>query len=696
MAHGRTRARRARVNGPSWIVAVDTGGTFTDAIAIRSDGQIRVAKVPSTPADPGLAFEGALTGLAAAGVGLADVDMLFHGTTVATNAVLTGGLAHVVLATTQGFRDVLGYRNGTRPAVYDLEQPRPRELVRRRDRIEVAERLSGRGEVVVPLLEAEVDRVVNEIAARQPAAVAVCFLFSYLDPAHEEALAQALAKRLPDVPVTVSSAVTREFREYPRAATAAVNAGLRPVVGSYLLRLRSRAARVGAGVPLLIMQSNGGCLPAERADREAHRLVLSGPAAGVAGAVALGARYGLRQLVSLDMGGTSLDVCLVRDGVPPVTPTQLVGEDLVLCPSVDIVTAGAGGGSIAWVDRAGRLRIGPRSAGAVPGPAAFGRGGDRATVTDAHVVAGTLPADAPLAGGLTLDKPAARRAVAEIGGRLGLGIEDAADGIVRVAVAQITAALRRVSVERGIDPRAYTLVAFGGAGPLHAGLLLREAELRGVLVPRYPGLFAAAGLISADLRIDESRTVLRPLGPGLLPELASWFRDTAGSMTAQLRHDGIRSGRIRVLASADCRFVGQGYELNIPVAPVTERGLDTLAARFRSLHLRTYGHSDPAQQVEVVTVRLAAFGALPRSEPATLPPGTAAPPREAETGRVRARMPGEDTVRTVPLYDRDRLRAGNRLPGPAIVHQLDATTLVLAGQRARIDAQGSMWLEETR
>jgi N-methylhydantoinase A len=286
--------------------------------------------------------------------------------------------------------------------------------------------------------------------------------------------------------------------------------------------------------------------------------------------------------------------------------------------------------------------------------------------------------------------------VAETGGQLGLGAEDAADGIVQVAVAQMTAALRRVSVERGIDPREYTLVAFGGAGPLHAGLLLREAGLGGVLVPRYPGLFAAAGLVSADLRIDESSTVLRVLEPPLLPGLASWYRHTAARLTGQLRRDGIRAGRIRVLASADCRFVGQGYELNIGVAPVTQRGLASLAARFRARHLQTYGHTDPAQQVEVVTLRLAAVGALPRPEPAALPRGGAAPPPEAQTRRVRARMPGERAPRTVPLYDRDKLLAGNRVPGPAIVHQLDATTLVLAGQRARIDSRGSLWLEEAR
>ena len=679
-----------------WIVAVDTGGTFTDAVALRSDGLTRVAKVLSTPEDAGLAFERALGELAAQDVQPERVGMLFYGTTVATNALLTGRMARVVLATTEGFRDVLGYRDGSRPAVYDLAQPRPRELVPRRNRIEVAERLSSQGEALVPLRHAEIDRAVKEIAARDPEAVAVAFLFSYLDDKHERAMRQALVKSLPGIPVTISSAVAREYREYPRTATAVVNAGLRTMIGTHLLGMESRLQRLGMAAPLLIMQSNGGCVPAERADREAHRLVLSGPTAGVAGAIALGGRYGLRQLVSLDMGGTSLDVCLVRDGIPPLTPTQVVAGSPILSPSVDIVTAGAGGGSIAQVDRAGRLRIGPDSAGAVPGPAAFGAGGDRATLTDAHVVAGTLPAGVPLAGGLTLDVPAARREVGLVGDRLGLGMEDAADGIIRLAVAQMAAALRRVSVERGIDPRAYTLVAFGGAGPLHAGLLLREMGFRSVLVPRYPGLFAASGLVAADVRIDESRTVLQVLEPRLFGELASWYAETAHGMVTRLRQDGIRRSQIRVVASADCRFVGQGYELNIPVPQRTERGLASLAGRFRDLHRQTYGHADRHQPVEIVSIRLAAFGALPGREPAKMPDGSTSPVREAETGRALTRIPGTRAPRELPAYDRQRLRANNRLAGPAIVHQLDATTVILAGQRARIDSRGSLWLEEAR
>ncbi|MDA8318788.1 MAG: hydantoinase/oxoprolinase family protein [Actinomycetota bacterium] len=704
---GPARSGTAGVGAESWIVGIDIGGTFTDAIATGRDGRVRVAKVPSTPEDPGLAFERALLALAEAGISPGAIRMIFHGTTVATNALLTGRTGRVALATTAGFRDVLGYRNGSRPAVYDLTQPRPRQLVRRRDRIEVAERLSGLGAVVTPLTEQEADRVAAQIAAREPEAVAVCLLFSYLDDAHERMLGEAIARRLPGVPVTLSSAVAREFREYPRTSTAVINAGLRPVVGSYLLRLRSRVRAVGAPARLQIMQSNGGCLPADRAAEQAHRLVLSGPAAGVAGTVALGAGYGLRQLISLDMGGTSLDICLIGDGVPPVTPRQEIDGSPILAPSVDIVTVGAGGGSIAAVDRGGRLRVGPESAGARPGPAAYGHGGDRATLTDAHVVAGTLPADMPLAGSLALDRDAAAAVLAPVAADLGLSVPDAADGIIRLAVAQMTAALRQVSVQRGLDPREYTLVAFGGAGPLHAGLLLREMGFGSVLVPRFPGLFAASGLTSTDIRLDESRTVLAPLTPGLVPDLASWYAATGRRLSGQLRRDGIPASQIRLVASADCRFVGQGYELSVPVTPRGSAGVAALARRFVEQHRRRYGHADPGQRVEVVNVRLSAFGALADgagragvAAPAGVgldgagPAGRRRPPARSRIGQVSVRLPGAAAARAVPVFDREHLGAGVVLTGPAIVHQLDTTTLVLAGQRARFDDRGSMWLEE--
>ncbi|HEX9064172.1 MAG TPA: hydantoinase/oxoprolinase family protein, partial [Streptosporangiaceae bacterium] len=597
---------------PGWVVGIDIGGTFTDAIATSTDGTVLVAKVPSTPGDPGLAFGQALAALAGAGVPPAGLRMIFHGTTVATNALLTGRTARVVLVTTQGFRDVLGYRNGCRPAVYDLAQPRPVPLVRRRDRIEAAERLSGQGAVVTSLTGAEIERVAAAVADAKPEAVAICLLFSYLDDTHERLLGEAIAARLPGVPVTRSAQVAPEFREYPRTSTAVINAALRPVVGDYLLGLQARTGALAITPALQIMQSNGGCLPAGRAAEQAHRLVLSGPAAGVAGTAALGARYGIGRLISLDMGGTSLDVCLIPDGVPPVTPRQELGGNPILAPAVDIVTVGAGGGSIAQVDRAGRLSVGPDSAGARPGPAAYGQGGDRATLTDAHVVAGTLPAGLPLAGQLRLDSGAATAVLEPVAARLGLPVADAADGIVRLAVAQMTGALRRVSVQRGIDPRDYTLVAFGGAGPLQAGLLLRELEFQAVLVPRYPGLFAAAGLTSTDLRVDESRTVLAVLRPELVADLAAWYAAAGRRLTARLRRDGV-TAPVRLAGTADCRFAGQGYELSVPLPGPGRRGVAALAAGFLRLHERTYGHANPGQEVEVVTVRLSAFGSLPVS-----------------------------------------------------------------------------------
>ncbi|HET9092950.1 MAG TPA: hydantoinase/oxoprolinase family protein [Acidimicrobiales bacterium] len=679
-----------------FLVAVDVGGTFTDAVAVSAAGGTLVAKVPSTPEDPAIAFEEALAELERAGLPLGSAHLVFHGTTVATNAMLTGRLARVVLVTTEGFADVLSYRNGTRPSVYDLQQPRPGELVARRDRVEARERLSSTGEVVTALEEAEIARVADEVAARRPEAVAVAFLFSYLDDRHEEQMAEALERRLEGVPVARSARLAREFREYPRTATAAVNAGLRPVVGRYLVSTTSRLENLGVSGRLMIMQSNGGCVPAARADVEAHRLLLSGPAAGVAGTVALGREYGIERLVSFDMGGTSLDVCLVADGTPPLTPTETIAGHPILCPSVDMVTIGAGGGSIAEVGPTGRLSVGPRSAGAQPGPAAYGRGGEEATVTDAHVVLGTLPTGLSLAGGLALDLEAARKVVGRVGEEMGLSLEEAADGIVQVSVAQMSLALRRVSVERGIDPEGYTLVAFGGAGPLHAGLLLRELRFGSVLVPRYPGLFAAAGLVSTDLRVDESRTVLAPLTEEMLPALAGWLRSTAEEMRARLADDGVSGRPARLVASADCRYVGQGYELAVPVSPLSEAALAELPERFAELHQRTYGHRDPDGTVEVVTLRLSAFGALPKARQEGVSPAGRSTASSAMVTTTSARLPGGAHRVDVPVYDRAALRSGHRFDGPAIVHQHDATTLVLERQSARVDRRGSLWIEEGR
>ncbi|MFM7717979.1 MAG: hydantoinase/oxoprolinase family protein [Actinomycetota bacterium] len=678
-----------------WTIGIDTGGTFTDAMAVHRDGRVAIAKVPSTPDDPSRGLVAGVAELLAGGIDPADVELVFHGTTVATNAMLTGRRSHVVLVATEGFGDLMAYRDGTRPVLYDLRQRRPDPIVAPEDRVEVAERLSSLGEVVVPLTDAEVERVVAEVAARSPDAVAIALLFSYLDDRHERRLAEAIRARLPGVPVTASAEVAREFREYPRTATAVVNASLRPIVGRYVGEAERGVGALGVAAPFLVMQSSGGCVPAGRAEAEAHRLLLSGPTAGVAGTVALAERRGLDGVISFDMGGTSIDVCLVQGRTPPTTSRQRVEDHPILVPSVDIVTAGAGGGSIARVDRAGRLRVGPESAGADPGPAAYGRGGEEPTLTDAHVVTGVL-GHAPLAGRLPLDPDLAERAVRRVARPLGLEVAAAAEGIIAVATAHSVGALRRVSVERGLDPRGFSLVAFGGAGPLLAGRLLDELGLAAAIVPPHPGLFSAAGLMAASLRLDEAQTVLRPLAPGLADELLAWFRSARDRLVAQLVADGIPRSRTRVVASADCRYEGQGFELELPLASVSRAALLALPRAFAERHRAMYGHADPREAIEVVTVRLAAFGEVRRSEPGAPPRGGREPEREALVARRRALVHGAKAPRTVPVYRRDALRARNVLAGPAIVEQMDSTTVVGVGQRASVDDEGNLWIRRAR
>ena len=672
-----------------WFVGIDVGGTFTDGIAMHGDGRLRVAKVASTPEDPSVALVEALDELVGSGVAPSEIALVFHGTTVATNALITGRTGRVVLLATEGFRDLMAFRNGTRPALYDLRQPRPNELVPREDRLDVAERLSGLGEVVRPLSEAEVERVVDEVVRRDPEAVAVAFLFSYLRDDHERRLAEAVRAALPGVPVTASSEVAREFREYPRTATAVVNAGLRPLVGRYLERAADGVRQLGVAAPFLVMQSNGGCVPAVRASREAHRLVLSGPTAGVTGTIALAERHGLDRVISFDMGGTSLDVCLVHGGVPPTTSIQVVEDHPVLVPSLDIVTAGAGGGSIASVDRAGRLRVGPGSAGADPGPAAYARGGVDATLTDAHVVCGILGDE--LAGGLRLDAAAAERAVTAVGKPLGLDPLAAAEGIIAVAAAHGVRALRRVSVERGVDPRAFTLVAFGGAGPLLAGRVMDELGVAAVVVPPHPGLFSAAGLVAASVRIDDAQTVLRALDEDLVPDLLGWYRDASTRLVAQLREDGIPRTRVRTVASAECRYEGQGYELELPLRTVSAAAIRRLRSAFDDRHAAMYGHADPGARLEAVTVRLSAFGELERHAAAELPRGSRSPLGEAVIAHRRALL-GGSRGGPVPVYARDRLRSRNVVAGPAIVAEMDSTTVVRRGHTATVASDGSLWL----
>ncbi len=679
-----------------WAVGIDVGGTFTDAVAIRADGATRLAKVPSTPDDPARALLVALRALAGDGVEPAAIVRLVHGTTVATNALLTGSLERVVLVATAGFRDVLGIRDGMREAVYDLFAPRPTELVRRVDRLEVRERMGRDGRPVVPLTYGEISRVIGAVRRRRPRSIAVALLFSYASDAHEQRLARALRAAFPGVPVTCSSDVAREFREYPRTATTAVAAGLRPVLERYIGRAETHARGLGVAAPLLVMESSGGVLAAARAAREPHRLVLSGPAAGVGGAIELAGRLGIRDCLTLDMGGTSVDVALVRDGRATTVSVQRHEHTPVMAPAVDISTAGAGGGSIAWLDPAGALRVGPASAGADPGPACYGAGGRLPMVTDAHVVVGSIGESTALAGILRPDRGRAIEAIATLAGPLGLPVDAVAEGVLAIATAHVASILRRVPVERGVDPRELPLLAFGGAGPLHAGRLVRELGLGEAIVPTTPGLLSAAGLVAADLRLDAALTVLVRLDDADPRTLVAWYREASAALRQQLVGDGVPRASQQVSGSIDCRYVGQGYEIGLPLETIDRRGVRAVVDAFHREHEARYGHrsGDP---VEAVTLRVSVVGRLVHPQAsATASRRRAAPTADARLGTRSLVVPGSTERVGANVWQRDRLLPGNRITGPAIVEQLDATTVVLPGQVARVGRFGELRIGEAR
>jgi N-methylhydantoinase A len=656
---------------------VDVGGTFTDFVVVTDEG-LSVHKEPtSTPQ-----HEAVVAGLERID-GAAGAPVV-HGTTAATNALLEREGARTALVTTEGFADVLAIGRQNRPALYDLQPSRPPPLVPAERRHTVPERLDHEGTVLTPLDEAAVRRVADRLAEQDVESVALVFLFSYQTPAHEERAADLLREALPDVPVTRSSALLPEYREYERTATTVVNAYVRPQVARYLNRLDEALA----GRSVRVMQSNGGTIGLDTAADEAARLALSGPAGGVVGALGVARRaFGTDapRLLTLDMGGTSADVALC-DGEVPRTTEHTIADLPLRLPATDIHTVGAGGGSVAHVDAGGSLRVGPESAGAEPGPVCYGRGGTDPTVTDAHLVLGRLAPEHVLGGAdtLAMAPDAARAAVAELGQAAGLTPEAAALGVLRVANATMERALRRVSVERGHDPRDYTLVPFGGAGPLHAAALAEALGMRRILVPPAPGVLSALGLLMADVVYDSARAVL---------SRADALRDdpspltTAREAAAQdVRAVLSRHGTPALSLELDVRYVGQSYELGVPLdAPITASTVADAVAAFHDRHRTRYGHADPDEPVEVVALRVRGRVAEP---PPELPrePKTDAPLDEAVLGTRPVWFDPDGPIETT-TYARSALRHGHALDGPAVLHQYDTTIVVPPGWHARVDAR---------
>jgi N-methylhydantoinase A len=644
---------------PAARAGIDVGGTFTDAVLVDGRRRVRIAKVRTTPPDFAEGFVAALRALEeASGAPASALGYLVHGTTVAANAVVEGRTARVGLLTTAGFRDVLEIGTQQRASLYDLHRPRPDPLVPRDLRLEARERIGPQGDVVEPLSD---DDVLAAAAAFERAgveAVAVCFLFSFANAAHEQRAERLLASRLPGVPISTSSRAAPELREYPRTATTALNAGLLPLAGRYVEQLEHRLTGDGVEAPLHLMQSNGGVATAPEAARLPVSLVASGPAAGVIGAARLGALAGERDLLSFDMGGTTADVGLIAGGEPQLRYRGEAAGHPISVPQIDVLSVGAGGGSIAHVDDFGSLHVGPQSAGADPGPAAYGLGGDRATVTDAHVVLGTLRADRPLAGSMALDTAAARRAIERhVGAPLGLSAADAAHAVIRIADATMVRALRVISVARGLDPRRFCLVAFGGAGPMHACGIADQLGVRKVLLPAFPGVSSALGLLLSDVRHDLRRSWVRPTATARITDLRSNFTPLQREGRSLLDGAGL-PGRGRIDLALDMRYRGQAYELTVPLREPSRAGLARAERDFHTVHRRAYGHDRPVEETEIVTLRVRA------------------------TGPVR--------TRSLDVPARPAAR------GPAVIPQADTTIVVPRGWRLRPAAAGSSILERTR
>jgi len=672
-------------------IAIDIGGTFTDVTLLdHRSGAIWNAKTPSTPRDPSLAFmTGIDEALVLAKLGPDALGHVFHGTTVATNLILEGKGARAALLTTAGFKHVLEIGRHDIPRKANMyswikpARPVPPERIH-----EVPGRLDPDGSEILPLDEAAVRAAARVIRRDGADAVAICFLHAYADGRHERRAREILREEMPGLPVSISSEVLPVFREYERSMATILNVYVMPAVSTYIERLERRLEERRVPGPLLLMKSNGGVAGAATMRREPVQTALSGPAAGVMGAVFTGELAGFKNLITIDIGGTSADICLIKDGEPRMTVEGRVGEWPLNLPMIDINTIGAGGGSIARVSAAGALTVGPESAGALPGPACYGRGGDEPTVTDANLALGRLTPTL-LDGRMSLDRGAAERAIEERVGRpLGLDRARAARGILSIIDNNMVGAIRVVSVERGHDPRDFVLLPFGGAGPLHGTSLARLLGIKTILVPPSPGVLSALGLLVASVKSEFARTALQRPPQYDLAGMARVFAELQTRAEAWLAHERIPSGRRSIRRQASLRYLHQGFELTVPWSgdAVTDEAVARTIAAFHALHEQLYTFNQPDTPVEIVTLRVTAEGALPRPQIHPLPKGR--PAGEAVVGEQAVDFDGE--IRTAPVYDRAQLGAGAALRGPAILRQLDSTTLLFPGQSAEVHAFGSL------
>ena len=683
-------------------VGVDVGGTFTDVVLFdERTNSLHLAKVPSTVRNQSIGvIEGIRKVADTQGLSVSEIDFLIHGTTVATNALLERKGIPCALITTRGCRDILQIARQDRPSLYDSFARRPAVLVPRRLRFEIIERMLYSGEVETRLDETSVVQAVESIRQAGVDAIAVCLLHAYANPAHERRVGELIREHYPAATVSLSHEILSEFKEYERMSTTLVNVYVMPIVKRYLDDLESSVGEMGIRSPLHIMQSNGGVMAAATASRRSVQTILSGPAAGVVGAQAIAGQVGADNFISIDMGGTSLDVSLCYGREMRLTTENEVADLPVKVPMIDIHTLGAGGGSIAWIDPGGALRVGPQSAGADPGPACYGRGGALPTVTDANLVLGRLSPDYFVGGEMQLDLDAAREAVRTVVAEpLGLTVEGAAAGMIAVINATMVKGMRYVSVERGYDPREFTVIAFGGAGPVHATALAAELDVPRVISPSLPGVTSALGLLVADFRHDYSQTYLCALPAVDLETLNGIYTELEREALAQMEREGVAASGVVFARNADVRYLGQGYELevSVPGDGLDMESLRIVESRFLDAHRRHYGYVKGVDEVaQLVNLRLTATGLLPRPQfvRREISPQAGRNPARALKAQRPVYFAGE--FRQTPIYSRPALVAGDVVEGPAVIEQVDSTTVLALRQRATLDGYGNLIIDLPR
>lgn len=673
-------------------ISVDVGGTFTDVILMDEEtNDLRLFKVETTPAHPAI---GVLTGFKKSGVPLEKFEYFIHGTTLGINALLTRTGAKVAIVTSKGFRDVYEMGRLDRDPMYDLKYRKPPTLVPRYLRFEVQERMSFEGNVLMPFCEAEAVAVAARIREAEVEAVAVCFLHSYANPNHERIMADILSQECPQISVSLSHELVREYREYERTSTTVIDAYVKPITRTYLQGLEGALQEKGFNGHFLMTRSGGGAMTLQSAMDQPVHLILSGPAGGVVGARQFGELLNRKNLITLDMGGTSLDASLIADGSINVQTEQKFATLPMMIPTIDIKTIGAGGGSIAWIDEGGLMQVGPQSAGAVPGPVCYGKGGEQPTLTDAALLAGYLSASNFLGGDISLHKAPAQQAVEALAKQLNMTVTEVATGILQISEAKIVAAVREISIERGFHPKDFSLLAFGGGGGLVAAQVSKTLGIPHLIIPPGPGNFSALGMLMVDVVYDYSQTYIQSLEDADLTVISEIYADLLVRSQAALDNDGFEPSQQHFQHFGDFRYKGQEHSVKIPISALDiETGnLERIIESFNEAHLKSYGHRMD-HPIEIVTVRVQSIGGVPRPKLPRIDPGNGNPER-ARRGDRPVSLYGAKQAVTYTVYDRTALHYQDRFEGPAIIEEPTSTTVVHAGAMVSVGEYGELVIEQ--